>query len=201
MKTNRKIRWLTASTLIPALATLLACSGSPVRSYSDKDIHPAKGQSFRWLTQEDADNLKLQDPKVDYVTSSVKVEQRPAMEEKLKPEIEKSLAEQGYVKDETGQPELLVTFFAKTKDQDWVSSWKGFTPGIENVPVVIFPDFDKGLARSYRDGVVYIVLYSSRTKAPVWTGVDTGLATKQIVSEADIMASIDRLMSELKATA
>jgi hypothetical protein len=170
-------------------------------SHKEDKARLAKGQTFRWLEPSDASSLSLRNPHIDYVTSPVQVVQRPDLEAMVRPEVEKRLVQEGYVPASLGsEPDLFVTYYFKAKDQNWVSSWSGATPGFADAPVVLAPDFDRNTLRSFRDGNVYLVLYSRALKGPAWTGLDMNLADQVSPTQADAVAAVDRMMLELKDT-
>jgi hypothetical protein len=183
---------------IVLISVSASCASPPVQSYKDDDARLEAGQTFHWLTPGDATSLKLEDPGIDYMASTVLVKQRPEIEDKVRPMIEEALVNEGYKLDPGGTPDLYVTFFTKSKDQEWVSSWTGSTPGVDNIPLVISPDLNRSLLTKFRDGSVYLVLYSRASRTPVWTGVDSELKQAKHLTQTDIMNGIDRLMSELR---
>jgi hypothetical protein len=191
------VKWIRVQCVVLVL-TLSACATSEVQSHKEENAKITPGQTFQWLTPDVADFLKLHDPHVDYVTSFVHVMQRPEIEGNLRPMVENALIKVGYKLDTGLEPDLYVTFYAKAKDQDWVSSWNGNTPGINDVPIVVSPDYDRELLYRFREGNIYLVLYNRKSKAPVWTGVDMSLRDVKVLKYSDIQTGINRLVTELR---
>jgi hypothetical protein len=148
------------------------CAGQPIRAYHAPDeALLRRGRTFQWLGQAEAAELRLSNPPVDYMGGTVRIERDPDLDSRLRPKVEESLRRKGFRPVTQGMADLFVTFYVEQKDGDWSSSWDGSTVGVENVPIVMFPDFDKALARRYSAGNVYLVLYDVESKRPVWTGV------------------------------
>jgi hypothetical protein len=137
----------------------------------DSEIELARYHTFQWLTQNQVRELRLEDPYTNDVTSApVRVVIRPELESRIRPLVEADLRTQGLVSSRSTPPDFYVTYYGKAKNEDWVSSWSGITPGIWRTPVVIFPNYSLGAARDSRDNVVYLTFYDRRTKRPAWTG-------------------------------
>jgi hypothetical protein len=147
-----------------------ACSSGPI-DRKDSRVDLARYHTYRWVSADEAAVLHLRDPNVDGpISEPARVVTRPKLEARLRPLVEEQLKEAGYAPDRSGLPDFYVTFYGKSRNEDWVSSWSGTTPAIQHVPLVIFPDYAVDSARTYRDGVVYLTFYDRATGRPAWTG-------------------------------
>lgn len=183
---------------LAALASVWSsCSTSPVGTYKDTDFQVSKDQTFKWLEPSDAKGLNLDDPYIDYITSIVTIQRSSEIEDRLRPVIEQVLQQKGYRPDRSGSPDFYVTYYAQAYDQSWLSSWSGTTPSLGGVPVVISPDFDRQMLRQFQKGNVYIVLYSPRTKSPIWTGVDIRPMPERQLRPDEIVARVNEVISQL----
>ncbi len=182
--------------LAGALFALAACSSSPFFSFSDKKAPIASYKTYQWISQSEADQLRLMKPPIDYMSGNVKVVRRPDLEQKLRSDIEADLNKEGYKANTDGNPDFYVTFYGKAKDENWVSSWEGNTAGVRNVPVVIFPEFDRDKARNYTEGTVYVTVYDARSKAPAWTGVMTKPNIGPTLTESEASSAVSQIVTE-----
>lgn len=175
-------------------AGVSACASGPdVRKDTGVDL--AGYHTFRWLSESEARELRLADPVIDGPTSEpVRIITRPALEERLRPLIEARLNAEGFRASNDGNPDFFVTFYGKSKDDDWVSSWSGSTPALVHVPLVVFPHYDSSGARDFREGVVYLVIYDSHTKKPAWTGS----IYRRKYPEGAFSAEVDDLVSAFR---
>jgi hypothetical protein len=178
-----------------------ACSTGPVSSYKDTSAPLASYHTFQWLTQADADRLKLQNPKFDYLAGTARIVRRPELEARVRPEIEKRLEKDGFEASVGGTPDFYVTYYGKAKDEDWVSSWQGATLTINNVPVVIFPNFNQDYAYQFREGIIYLVIYDPKTRKPAWTGKLQSEKFGPHFESPEITAAVDQLADNFKASA
>lgn len=151
-------------------ALAAGCASGPVYSTKDPRVDLGAYHTYQWITPAEAGALRLNDPQIDFYASEVHVARDPELENKLRPVVERELRQKGYAPASSGTPDFYVTYYGQRGGGEWISTWQGSSPGIENVPVVIFPDFDRSQAFDYRDGTVYLTFYDARTKMPAWTG-------------------------------
>jgi len=163
-----------------------ACSSSPVRTLSDPKADVSHYKTYRWVADPEAKLLQLENPPfIDYVIGSSPIRRRPDIEGQIKDSIDQQLEAKGFKQD--GQnPDFFVAYYGRAKDQDWESTWRGYAPSVENVPIIMYPDYSRSEARTYRDGTILIVFYDSKTKRPSWTGEMTGVLQKQGVDVATL---------------
>lgn len=166
-------------------------------SLSDEDVDLRRYKSYQWLDQAKAQEFRLNDPEIDFLTEGVEIERRPELEARFCPMIDKILLNKGYVKSADGKPDFFVTYYAKAANQNWVSTWRGSTPGINNVPVVIFPEFKRELGYDYRLGNIYLVLYDPRTFSAAWTGTAADPDATKIFKEEQVVSGLKNLTDEL----
>jgi hypothetical protein len=186
--------------LISALAVLLTvgCSSGPVSSSKDPGADLAKYHSYRWISPAEAKDLRLDNPSIEYVTGGVRIVQRPQIEDKLRPAVEKELKQNGFVPASEGAPDFFVTYYGKSKGDEWVSTWAGLAPGIDNVPVVIFPGYDRSQTRDYREGTVFLTFYDARSKNPAWTGRFQSEKLSPNIDDQKLAKSVALLISEFQ---
>lgn len=187
--------------LVLALLILWGGCSSPTGSMRDHSVDLSKYHTYAWLNQDASIRLRLSDPNTDYVIMKwIKVTQRPELEAQVRPVIEKNLQKNGFFPALGNQkPDFYVTFYAKAKDEDWVSTWTGITPGV-NAPVIIFPDYDRSKDYQYVDGMVYLTFYDSESKKPVWSG-RANTAAFGPAREPAIEAAVNQLVEEFKKAA
>jgi hypothetical protein len=142
----------------------------------------------------------LNNPRIDYIAGSTRVVYVPQINQKIRSLVEQELNQNGYAPSPDSYPDFFVTFYAKKKDQDWVSSWSGTTPSVQNVPVVIFPGYERTGTRRFQEGMVYLTLYDSKTKRPSWTGSVQTLKLESDVGKPEDVAAVEKLVEELRKT-
>jgi hypothetical protein len=144
------------------------CATTPIHSTNDPKVDISNYRTFKWLTQADAEALELENPTFEHLAGTVRVVSLPELNDKIRPLVIRDLEKNGYEESTQGIPDFYVTYYAKRKDEDWLSSWNGTTLSINNVPVVMFPGFERTKTREFRDGMVYLTFYDSKTKRPSW---------------------------------
>lgn len=180
-----------------AVLSLVGCTQPGAKTQSDEAVNLRNYRTYAWLTQDDARRLRLSDPKFDYMSGEVRVTQRPEVEEKLKKVIEQDLQAKGYKPTNAPNPDFYVTYYGRAKNQDWVSTWKGATPAINNVPIVAYPHLSQAEAYQYRDGTLLLVLYDPRTARSAWTGSIYHALDEKNLNEAAATVSINDLLAQL----
>ncbi len=183
------------------LALFPGCSSSGPIVREDTSTAFSSYRSFQWVTQNQIQELKLVDPRIDYITDQARIVERPAQEQRVKPLIEAALKKQGYVLSQEARPDFYVTYYGKAKNDDWVSTWAGSTPAVDNVPVIIFPYYSRESTRTHREGVVYLTIYDARTQKPVWTGSISNMNFEHGLDGPALSAAIDQLTREFKESA
>jgi len=177
-----------------------ACSSGPtVRK--DREINLSNYRTYQWVSQEHVEELHLLDPKINYLASTVRVTRNEADEERIKAIVDESLRKQGFGPSGGAPPDFYVTYYKQAKNEDWVSTWSGFTTSIDDVPVVIFPDYSRAGARGYREGVAYLTIYDAETQKPAWTGNLTASTFQEPLEGRELSASVDLLTESLKESA
>lgn len=187
--------------VVGLLAIVGACAGSPVSSSTDKDVKLSQYKTYQWVDQGQAAALNLERPHFKYVSSLVKVSSRPDIDEKLRPMVEESLRQAGYVKSTNGKPDFLITYYARAKNQSWVSTWSGATQGQNDVPIVIFPNLNQDMSFAYRPGNIYLTIYDPRTHTSAWTGTAYGPENTDSLKEKQVEGGIKLLVAEFKKDA
>lgn len=193
----KKLRALGAScSAALALALLSACAGSPVLSFSDGSIDTSRYRSYQWVDQDAAHSLRLDNPPNTYPHDYTGIERRPVEEEEAKRAINQDLQKAGYV-EAAEKPDFFVTYFARAKDRDWVSTWEGSTPaGPGGIPFVMYPHFDPSLGDSYRKNALVVVFYDAATRRPVWTGNILNALAGQKIDKEKVTADLSSLVSK-----
>jgi hypothetical protein len=182
---------------LAALAVVYACSASPIREDQDRRADRSHYQTYQWISTSDVKTLRLDDPNIDYVTGYSHIARRPDIELQLQIPVDRQLQAKGYRLAEHN-PDFYVTFYGRSKSGDWVSTWDGRAPSVNDVPVVIFPDYDRSEARRYRDGTLLLVLYDAKTTRPAWTGVmNNAYSATEPVSIAELEIGLGKLASSL----
>jgi hypothetical protein len=184
--------------VVASLLVLSSCAGSPVTSSTDKTANLSQYKTYQWVGQSEAAALSLERPHFRYESSLVKVNTRPDIDEKLKPMIEEQLREAGYVKSTHGKPDFLLSYYARAKNESWISTWSGTTQGQNDVPIVIFPDFNQDMSFAYRPGNIYLVLYDPHTHSAAWTGTAFGPQDTMTLKENQVEGGLKLLVAELK---
>ncbi len=180
------------------LLALSSCAGSPVTSATDKTVKIGQYKTYQWVGQSEAAQLSLERPHFQYQSSLIKVNTRPDIDEKLKPLIEEQLSKAGYIKSTNGKPDFLLSYYARAKNESWISTWKGTTPGQNDVPIVIFPNFNQDMSFAYRPGNIYLVLYDPHTHSAAWTGTAFGPQDTMTLKETQVEKGLKLLVAELK---
>lgn len=183
---------------------LSSCSsGTTVRK--DPEAKLTAYHTYNWVTQDQVNELKLTNPKIDFIAGSVRVIRKEAEEGAIKAAIDESLRKQGFVlnagSSAGARPDFYVTYYGKAKNDDWVSTWTGSTPAVGNVPLVIFPDYNRESARTFHDGVVYLTVYDAKTQKPAWTGNASSSDFERRLEGPELLAAIDRLTKSFKDSA
>jgi hypothetical protein len=190
---------LTLSFTVFAFATV-SCSSAPTRSTKAPDTHVSQYRTYKWIGQTEADQLRLQNPPIDFMAGSVKITRRPTIEDKIRSKTEESLKKKGYRPSESEPPDFFVTFYGKAKNEDWISSWEGFTQSAYGVPIVISPNFDRELSRKYQEGVAYLTFYDAKTTKPTWTGTISSSEFGPKFGDVKVASAIDNLITEFSGT-
>ncbi len=192
---------------LPVAAILAAwivgsCSSSGVKSNTDAQVDLTHYKTYRWIGPDEAQTLRLDNPKIDYLSGISTIKRIPEQENVVRVQTESELGNRGYTQASVHQtPDFYVTYYLKAKDQDWVSSWSGSTPSIDNVPVVIFPGFDRAQARDFHDGIVYMTIYDAKSRQPAWTGKMDFTATSSPATESEVRAAVGQLLEGFKKSA
>ncbi len=155
-----------------ALCTLaLAGCGTPeVRTARTADTMDRTRMSWHWITQADVARLHLEHPPtVQGSTQPVAIRNEPGLTERVKERFERQLKRRGFLRARELNPDIYVTFYAKAKDQPWLSSWEGSTPGTGAVPLLPFPDQDPTVARRHEDGTLYVTVIDGRSLKTIYT--------------------------------
>lgn len=189
---------LRVGVLCALLTGFTACSTGEIESQKDPNVDMARYRTYAWLTQEDAKQLDLENPKIDYIAGAVRVVQKPEIEQKIRDVVETDLRKQGFQPAQSGNPDFYVTFYGKAKNEDWVSSWHGFTAGVQNIPIVMYPDLERASAFRYQEGTLLVVFYDPKTRRPAWTGSIFGVLSGQAVNEAQVATSLKLLIQDFK---
>ncbi len=175
-----------------------ACSSSPVETKQDREVDTTKYKTYSWISQPEAHYLRLDNPRqIDYMTGISKIVRRPEYEEKLKESVNQQLNARG-LRETSEVPDFYITFYGKAKDDDWVSTWAGTAPSILNVPLVMYPNFDRLSARNYQEGSLLLVFYDSKTKKPVWTGTMAHVLDEKKLNLAMITSDLSHLVNQFK---
>jgi hypothetical protein len=170
---------------------------STVKTTEDRASSVASYQRYSWLNQDDANQLNLKNPDIQYMAGEVHITQNPDIDNKIRPLIEKELNKQGWIKTEQEVPDVYVTYYGKTKDGQWVSTWSGSTPAVNQVPVVIFPNFRQDRAHQFREGQVFITLYDTKTKKAAWTTSVLSQKYGLQLDEKDVATAINDMLKDL----
>jgi hypothetical protein len=183
------------------LLSTFGCSSSPVGSMRDTSVDLSKYHTYAWVTQSASIQLRLSDPNVDYtILNWIRIRQRPDLESQIKPVVDQDLQKNGFFPALGDQkPDFYVTYYAKAKDEDWISTWTGITPGV-NAPVIVFPNFDRAKDFQHVDGMVYLTFYGADSKKPIWTGRANTEAFGPN-REPAIEAAVNQLVDEFKKAA
>jgi hypothetical protein len=153
-------------------------------------------KTYQWVTQPEAAYLNLQNPPtVDFVLGSSDITRRPDIEPGLISTVDQELQAKGFTLT-TANPDFYVTIFGRAKNSDWVSTWQGSAPSVDNVPIIMYPGYDRGQARTYRDGMIVLVFYDAKTRKPAWTGVMAGVLQKRSVDLASVQKDLTQLIKD-----
>lgn len=180
---------------------VLGSACSSVLSQKDPTAPMEQYKTYRWVNQSDAKNLNLENPNVEYMTGSTKVTQNPGLEKRIRPVIDQRFEQDGYHQLQTGTPDFFVSYYGKAKDRDWVSTWTGNTLTENNVPIVIFPGFNRRFANKYQEGTVYLVIYDAHSKSPAWSGNINRSDFGPDFGGSQTVAAVDQLVDQFKQDA
>ena len=201
MKTLKRIRFVFP---FIALLGLLQVGGGCAAKYpsvkQDPQADTSRYRTYRWVGEPEAQFLHLDNPNIDYLSRSSKIERRLDVEPQLKEVVNRELVTRGMT-ETSGLPDFYVTYYGKTKDENWVSTWTGSTPSINNVPVIMYPDFDRASARSYLEGSLLLVFYDANSRRPAWTGTMPNVLEGKQVKLETVTARLGELVQEFKSTA
>lgn len=182
-----------------AFSGALSCASKAVWNTSDNSVNTTQYRTYQWITPAIARDMKLSDPKLDYVIMNwINVVRRPDISAKVEEVVSADLDEKGYGRAKDGKPDFYITFYAKQKDDDWLSSWAGNTPGII-APVVIFPYYSRAQSQENLDHVVYLTVYDGKSLKPVWTGRANTKLFGDSFGEKEMVAASDRLITDFKS--
>jgi hypothetical protein len=185
--------------ILLGVAIAAGCSAPAVETRRDDQVDLSRYKTYQWLSEGDAKALKLDNPtQVDFITGYSTVKRRADLEPRLKTVVDDKLKAMGF-SAALGGPDFFVTYFGKAKDEDWVSTFNGRVPSIENVPLVMFPGFDRSAAHAYVEGTLLLVFYDPRTKSPVWTGSMSRALEGKELNLGTVTAALERILSEFEA--
>jgi hypothetical protein len=179
---------------------LVGCAAPAVETTRDAAMDVAHYRTFAWIDGDAARRLRLDNPAgIDFVTGYTSIVRRPEIEPDLKASVERELHSRGFTEN-AEHPDFYVTFYGKAKDEDWVSTWSGRTPSIENVPLIMYPNLDRAAARAYREGSLLLVFYDPRTRKPAWTGSIANALSGKKVDLSTVTADLGSLVAEFRRT-
>jgi hypothetical protein len=179
---------------LACLLVLTACS--TVSTYTDPKADLSTYKTYRWVGESEAKLLNLgSPPTVDYVMGYSDVTRRNDLEPELKSVVDQTLHAKGFSLA-ADNPDFFVTVYGRAKDSDWVSTYQGSVPSVNNVPVIMYPAYDLANARTYRDGMLVLVFYDAKTKKPAWTGVMADVLHKKDVDLASISSDLRELTQQ-----
>ncbi len=180
--------------MIALLVGLSACSS--VTTTHDSRVNLAKYHTYQWVTQAESRDLNLQNPPtIDFIVGVTRITRRPDIEGQLQASVDKDMKMRGFALA-SANPDFYVTYFGRAKDQDWVSTFEGQVPSVDNVPIIAYPGLDRAQARTYRDGTIMLVFYDAKTKAASWNGSITGVLTQKGVDVATVERNLLDLTRE-----
>ncbi len=169
----RSLLLVTASLCGLALNVTGCAIGSvgPMTDQKDPTLDLTRAKTYKWLDQDGALALRLQNPDLDFITKAVRIEKSPILEERIRPAFESALQKRGLRPATNTAPDLYLTFYKESVSGDWYTSWRGLSPGVNGVPLIIFPDFDRTAAYAAEDqtGVYYLVAYDAAAKRAAWS--------------------------------
>lgn len=178
------------------------CSGPTLQTEKDSNAKIADYRTYSWVTPDTVGVLRLDNPPIDYLTGGSRIVERKDIERQVMPVIDQSLGQNGFTLATSGTPDFYVTYYGKAPDEDWVSTWNGYVPSVNNVPVIMYPGYEESATRSYREGSIVIVIYDTRSRKPAWSGtILEVLKPQDEVDQNAVTASIGELMGEFKRTA
>lgn len=185
-------------TLIGMVVTTSGCTSNPL-VWRDPRYEVDRYRTYRWVGPAEVKELNLTRLYVEGPSSEpVRIVERPDLERRLRPLVERGFREQGLLPSGAEPPDFYVTFYGKAADEDWVSSWSGMTAALVHVPLAIFPEYDGSRAREFRDGDVYLTLYDRRSKRPAWTATVNRKRYGRFAEEERLSAEIGDLTAALK---
>lgn len=181
------------------VALIAGCSTAQVQTFRTPQNLQKAYVSWRWVNQADVARLNLEAAPGAGETVQVKSDQD--LSSRVEKLAENQLKRRGFLRARELRPNFYVTFYAKAASGDWISSWHGTAPAVQNVPLVAFPDLDREMAKQHQDGTLYLTVIDGTSLKPVWTGrvsrTDYGSSfAQQPVSEA-VRDLVDQIAEDL----
>jgi hypothetical protein len=185
------------------LLLISSCSQKAIDTQRDKNVDTQHYKTYRWVSQDDARYLSLQDPNTNQpVQAWVKIRTKSDTEERVRDVIERDLQQYGYRPQPEEIPDFFVTYYSPARSKEWLSSWTGITLAFQGAPLVIYPNLDMHKALEFRPGMAYVVIYDSKTKRPAWTGeVIDAISPQGEVNRPVVTARIQELIAKFKGAA
>jgi hypothetical protein len=139
---------LYAGTAVLALL-FVGCASISVNSYVGRDVSFTQYRSYAWAA---TDRLSTGDPRLD---------NNPFFQQRLQSDVEKHLNARGFVKGESGNPDLMVHYHASVSQQVDVN-------GVDTE----FGYCERGACQPsvYEAGTIVVDLVDARTNTLVWRG-------------------------------